>query len=389
MIGRGILVALTLAGAGILPQSSRAQFGESLVVGGYFQGMPVRMQVDMPDPFGAQTYVEYRLQNRLNVRWHASRNVNFTLETRTRLFAGDLVEVPGYAAAIDSDPGFVNLSRMLVERDDWLLHLIPDRLYGEWVTPEWSVRAGRQRINWGINLMTNPNDLFNIYSFYDFDYPERPGADAVRIQRFLDHASRVEIAVSPAREPENSVAAALYAFNAGGYDVQLIAGYYRNRLAAGGGWAGSIGQAGFKGEATFFSAGESMGRTHPANLVAAVSGDYVFPGGLFLVAEGLYNHRGGRDRFLVIGTPFAPDNPSFSRYQTTSQISYPFHPLLNGALAAGWYPDERAVFLSPSMTFSVAENLDLRLLAQLFSGPRDSPFGRRTSVLAGSLRWDF
>jgi hypothetical protein len=388
MSGRITTALALVASFVILP--AHAQLRQQVDARGYIQAMPVRIQFDMPEPFGSMTYREYRLQHRLNVRWHAAPTLNLNWEMRTRLFAGDLVkQIPGYAAAIDDDPGLVDLSWMIAERDDWLLHYMPDRLFAEWVTPGWSVRAGRQRVNWGINMVTNPNDLFNIYSFYDFDYPERPGTDAIRVQRFLGFASRLEVAVSPARDMERSVAAALYSFNTRGYDVQLLAGYYQNRLAAGGGWAGNVGQAGFKGEMTFFSAGETVGVSHPANFVAAVSGDYMFGSGVFVVAEGLYNHRGGRDRFAVIGADFAAHNPSISRYQLTGTASYAFHPLVDGSLAAGFYPEERAVFVSPSLTLSVAESLDLRVLGQIFAGPDESVFGGNVSVLTASLRWSY
>ena len=95
-------------------------------------------------------------------------------------------------------------------------------------------------MNWGVNLISNPNDLFNQYSFYDFDYPERPGSDAVRVQRFLGFNSRMEVAVRPASDLEQSVAAFLYAFGARGYDIQLMGGYYRERFVAGAGFAGDF-----------------------------------------------------------------------------------------------------------------------------------------------------
>src|SRR5690606_1804413 len=154
-------------------------------------------------------------------------------------------------------------------------HTIPDRLYAEWNSSDWSVQIGRQRINWGINTVTNPNDLFNIYSFYDFDYPQRPGSDAIRIRHFTRTLSRREAAGSPSRDSRNSTAALLYGFNRNGYDIQLIGGLYREMIAAGGGWAGSIGQTGFKGEVMgFVELRDRPGRGN--NLITAISADHMF-----------------------------------------------------------------------------------------------------------------
>ncbi len=117
-------VAVLLIGAGV-----RAHSGESLHARGYQQAALVRMSVDLPEPFGRENFTEYRLQNRLNLRWQPTRDLTFHGEMRTRVFAGDTVQsIPGYAAVIDTDDGWVNLSRMPVERDRWLLHYLPDRL---------------------------------------------------------------------------------------------------------------------------------------------------------------------------------------------------------------------------------------------------------------------
>ena len=60
---------------------------------------------------------------------------------------------------------------------------------------KWELTLGRQRINWGVNLAFNPNDLFNAYSLIDFDYQERPGSDAIRFQYFTNELSSFETAV--------------------------------------------------------------------------------------------------------------------------------------------------------------------------------------------------
>jgi len=374
----------------ISPGLPVAHAAENVRISGYLQATPVRISTQLPDPIGQQSWMEHRLQKRLNVSWQASPDLSFHWQMRTRLFAGDLVrEFPQYVEGIDTDDGLVDLSWEIARRDNWLLHHIPDRLYVEWSRGDWDVRIGRQRVNWGVNTITNPNDIFNIYSFYDFDYPERPGTDAIRIQRHLGLASRWELAVSPAREPRDSVVAALYAFDMNGYDVQLIAGYYRNRFTTGAGWAGDFRGVGIKGETMFYTDIDSRHGSGESNFILATSAEYMFENSLFVVAEVLYNRAGGQDEFTLIGGRLTPDNPSFSTYQATAQVRYPIHPLLDGSLAAIWYPDERAVFISPAVTWSVAQNLDFRILAQFFSGSDDSVFNGAANLLTASLTYNF
>ncbi len=400
-IYRWVLPLMVILGAILLqPHSLQARIGDNLQVRGYVQGMPVRIAADLAEPLGDGSWMEYRLQNRLNLRWTLSSHLTFHWQMRTRLFAGDLVkdinnlagQVPGisrYAEAIDTDDGLINLSWLITEQDRWLLHYISDRLYLEWFYSDWNVRIGRQRVNWGVNMITNPNDLFNIYSFYDFDYPERPGTDAVRVRRYLGFSSRLELAVSPGNDLQNSVAAMLYAFNLRGYDVQVIGGYYRERLTTGAGWAGNLRGAGLKGEVMFYADLDEQGGNRSTNFIASASIDYMFPDNLFMVAEILYNKEGGRESFALMGEPLTPDNPSFSRYQGTIQGSYPIHLLVDGTLAVIWYPDERSVFLSPSVTWSVMTDLDLQVLAQVFAGSSDSAFAHVNNVVMASLRYNF
>ncbi len=377
------LMAVLLASAG-LPSLTNAQNWDDWRVTGYVQGNPVRIAAELPEPIGDETWMEYRLQNRLNVRWNATSDLTFYWQMRTRMFAGDLVrDIPGYAEGIDHDGGLVDLSWLIFEQDDWLLHYIPDRLYAEWDTADWNIRLGRQRVNWGVNMITNPNDIFNIYSFYDFDYPERPGSDAIRLQRHLGFGSRLELAVSPARDLERSVAAALYSFNTRGYDIQLISGYYRERFTAGAGWAGDFRGAGIKGETMFYADEDET------NFIASASVDYMFDNSLFMVAELLYNAEGGRDQFQLMAEELTPDNPSFSRYQATSQLSYPIHPLVDGTLAAIYYPDEEAVFVSPSLRWSVITDLDFQILGQFFAGSDDSAFANAGNLITGQLKYSF
>ena len=144
------------------------------------------------------------------------------------------------------------LFRSWVDRRSLLIHSQVDRLFFSAAFKQTELRLGRQRINWGIANVWNPNDLFNAFNFLDYNYEERPGSDAVRVMHNLSNTAVMEAAVSPSKTKKNTVAAALYKWNRWKYDFQVLLGYFKNSLASGGGWAGSIGDAGFKGEITWF-----------------------------------------------------------------------------------------------------------------------------------------
>ena len=94
---------------------------------------------------------------------------------------------------IGSDQGFVDLSWNILNEQSFFLNTTIDRLWVDLNYGKFQARIGRQRINWGQTLVWNPNDIFNAYSFFDFDYIERPGSDAVRLQYYPGSSSALKL----------------------------------------------------------------------------------------------------------------------------------------------------------------------------------------------------
>jgi hypothetical protein len=383
-----LLMSLSL----LLPGASFVQAAQGIDLGGYLQGSLLQFRATDTSVDNRKEQHEYRLHNRLNLRWDISGGFSLHGGLRTRLFSGDLLRSsPEYANGLRRDPGLVDLSATLVNQDNLLIHTSVDRLFLEWDRNDWLIRAGRQRVNWGINMITNPNDIFNIYSIYAIDYPERPGSDAIRIQRFTGVGSRVELAVSPGQQRRQTVAAVLYGFNFNGYDIQYMGGYYRDKLAVGGGWAGNLLSAGLKGETMLFhdlNRKEADGQPN-TNVIVAVSLDYMFENGLLVITELLYNKNGGKRNYQLFGTGISADNPSFTRYQAATQISYLLHPLVNSSLTGIYFLREEALFLSPSISWSVSNNLDLSFLGQFFYGGSNTPLEYATDLYMVTLKYNF
>ncbi|TVR75690.1 MAG: hypothetical protein EA408_00025 [Marinilabiliales bacterium] len=361
---------------------------ESPTLRGYVRNMPaLRLDKDFSDPSFTNLF-----HNRLNFRWNISSNFHLVAEGRNRLFYNTMFkDYPQYSDILGRDGGLMDLSWVWLSDGPWIGHSMADRLYADWRGDKWQVRVGRQRINWGINLVSNPNDLFNTYSFFDFDYPERPGSDAIRIQHFTGDLSRIQLAVSPARNSRKTVAAAMLGTNWRGYDVQAVTGYYRHRLALGGGWAGSIGGAGFKGEATWFHDIEEEAGTDRSNIVASTGIDYMFANGTFGVVEFLYN--GGYNRrpgeVFMITEPLRPDNIMFSKYAVTLSAQRALSPILQGRLAVMALPDIDAAFLMPGIDYSLTRDLDLEFVGQIFLGGSGTIFEEAGAGFFVALQYSF
>jgi hypothetical protein len=387
-----IFFVLTLAFFAIMNRGhafgSEPGIWDNMTLRGYVKGM----QTLLVDRDYSETDFSSLLHNRLNYRWNISQTLTFRAEGRNRVFYNTMFrDFPFIKDIMEHDDGLVDLSWVWYSEGAWLGHTMIDRLHFDWQKSNWRVRVGRQRINWGITLVSNPNDLFNTYSFFDVDYPERPGTDAVRIQHYLGDLSRLELAYSPAENARHSVAAMLYGFNYRNYDIQTIAGYFRHRAALGLGWAGSIGGAGFKGEATWFYHLEEVPGQSRGDLVAAIGADYMFANGTFAVAEFLYNggYRPFNGNSLLISQPLRPDNIMFSEFALTLSANHAISPVLDGGLAAMILPDIEAFFVSPNIKYSLMTDLDLEMVAQIFAGGRNSVFEQAGSLWFLSLKYSF
>ncbi len=360
---------------------------DNMSLRGYIKAMPgMRLDKDFGNP-----EFDNLIHHRLNFRWTLPGNLNLHVEGRNRLMYNDMFRDFPFAELLKEDDGLVDMSWVWLDDGAWIGHTEVDRLFLDYRYNNWQFRAGRQRINWGINLVSNPNDLFNTYSFFDFDYQERPGTDAVRAQYHMGFASRLEVAFSPAREWEESTGALLWSFNHRGYDFQALAGYYRNRSALGFGWAGSIGGAGFKGEGTWFYHLEEQANADRGNLVLATGIDYMFPNSTFGVLEFLYNggYQPGQEMLLLLNQPLRPDNIMISEYATTLSLQHPFSPVFSGSLAVMGLPDQEALFISPSATWSVITNLDMEMVSQIFLGGKDPMLKQAGSAWYISLTYSY
>ena len=180
------------------------------------------MQSAIFDSLSGPFIIDNLIHNRLNFKAYVNSRITFATELRNRLFIGDMVRSgPTYAEMTADDPGWIDMSWNILNQPSFFLNTTIDRLWADFNYGKVQARIGRQRINWGQTLVWNPNDIFNAYSFFEFDYIERPGSDAIRIQYYPTFSSAVDLAIKA--DYDNRVtAAALYRFNKWGYDIQFL-----------------------------------------------------------------------------------------------------------------------------------------------------------------------
>lgn len=333
--------------------------------------------------------------NRLNFKWYPASNLTFNAELRTRLFYGETVKrFPRYSEIIDSDAGYVaDLSAIIAKGQSYFIHSALDRVNLDWSHEKWQVKVGRQRINWGQNFVWNPNDIFNAYSFFDFDYEERPGSDAVLVRYYSGVTTSFSFATAFGRDWDDYKIAAMYRWNSNNYDYQVLTGKVGTDYALGVGWSGQIKTAGFKGEITWLEPFDDFLGGETA-LVAAVSADYTFPSTLFLHSEMIYNSYAQAINPMGMGLNLltesrSPKTLTFTELSWFNEGAYQITPLLKAGLYSIYNPVEGSFFLGPNAELSISDNVYLLFMGQLFFGSSDSVYGDLGYFNYLRLKWSF
>ncbi|MEN7547711.1 hypothetical protein AAG747_07320 [Rapidithrix thailandica] len=332
------------------------------------------------------------LHNRINFKWYPNNQFTFTAEVRNRLFYGETVKnFPGYSSLIGGDNGFLDMSFIPFEGSSYFFHSHVDRLYLDWQSDKWQVRLGRQRINWGQCFVWNPNDVFNTYSFFDFDYEERPGADALLARYYTGTTSSIELAIAFAERFEDFKIMVMYRWNTSAYDFQVLAGKVQQDLALGIGWSGQIKTAGFKGEVTWFEPYRDLA-TGKGTVVASLSMDYTFKNSLFLHSEGIYNSNGVNGKpgqINYLNEQLSSKTLTVTQWAWFNEISYMFSPLIKGGVSSIYNPNDASFYMGPNVDISLSDNLYLLYAGQFFFGPERSQYDGLGYLNFLRLKWSF
>lgn len=340
---------------------------------GYITEMPSVIFQDMD----TTVWWENLIHNRLNFSWTPINEFSMEMGMRNRFIVSNLTDLPGYADAIGFDRGWMDLSWNIIDKDKMLLNTTIDRLFMTFEKGRWNLKIGRQRVNWGQNLVWNPNDIFNTYSYFDFDYVERPGSDAFRGTYYHNETSSTELAVAVNHEKEVT-AALLHRWNRKNFDYQVIGGILnQSDVVVGGAWSGDFSGLNFRGECSYFQPTQNFADT-TGIIAVSIGVDYIFKNSLMLQTEILYNNVG--DIFSQLGflslyaAPLSAKYLSICDWTFFGQASYPITPRLTGALSAMLYAEIKSYYLGLSIDYSLLENLDASLIGQFFQMNHSSTY---------------
>jgi len=351
----------------------------------HYNGYLNNLQGAIFDTLKNNIYSYNLIHNRLNFGLNYGTKFLFDLSVRNRIYWGDFTNLTGagnFAAILERAQGFFDLSHNIEAQNSYIFNSQIDRLFVKLTAGHFELTLGRQRINWAQTFVWNPINIFNTYSFLEPDYPEKPGTDAADIIYFWGTSSSIEAAASLDRDT-NLTAAIKLTSTFKTFDINFITAYYKNtRWSVATGWAGYINNLIWRGEINLLLDKKNLGLD---NLLLSTELDYTFANNITVAAELAYNHKGQNNlgKFLTDGSGllaalfYAPDDINLitlAQFNAFARTTFRISPLINANAGIMITAEEFGYLFLPSINFSLSQNVDLEILAQIGHFEADIPY---------------
>ncbi len=249
-----------------------------------------------------------------------------------------------------------------------------DMLYFKHLFDFGEITFGRQVISWGAGRIWQPTDLFNPINPANFTKFERDGADAVSFKYYLGSFSDLELVYNFRETWKKGNFAGRYRTNTGEYDLTAMAGYFDEKIIIGGDFAGSLWEAGVRGEAVYaFNQNDA-----DSNYVRFILGaDYQITSKLYALMEYQYNGEGTSEKekyILYLQRLMQGEIQNIGVHYLALSADYQAHPLVNINLSSISNTGDGSGFLNLGCTYNILENLNIGAGAAVFWGEKLSEY---------------
>jgi len=283
--------------------------------------------------------------------------------------------------------------------------LFLDRCYLEAYSGPWTVTVGKQRVAWGSGQFWNPTDLFDPFGPLSLDAEDRPGSDALRVDRQLGPVSVLTGVFSVGSRSgwhedlwDRSVQVLRLRTHLGDWDIVLLGAQDRGDSVAGLDLSGYVGDAGVYMESAvvrhperlrlYGTGGEIIWQTLGSDtwIEAVAGGSYGFESGWTVRGELFFNgggtastetYPGGapRGRYLEAWTDYSRgDLLALSRMYAAGFVRWQLTPLVSSELGTLVNLSDGGSALLPGLDWSVLSDLRVHAGAQVFLASSPAEF---------------
>lgn len=280
----------------------------------------------------------------------------------------------------------VDLSWSPVKSAHFSLNHFIDRAYYRHTFDAVEVTLGRQRIAWGTGRVWNPTDLFNPINPANFAKVEKDGVDGVTAKLPFGSFTDLSLVLNTPRGRSLN-GGFRFRTNVAEYDVSLLGGRFDDRIVAGADFAGSLFEAGLRGEGIYSVHPDDA---EPGFVKFILGADYQFTSEFYALVEYQFNGEGQIDPgkyelarlagggLLNLGTQYLALGGT-----------YLVHPLVTLTAMATANLVDASRFVSMTITWSAAEDISLTAGGQLFDGGQGDEYWYYPQAAFLKAEWYF
>jgi len=313
-------------------------------------------------------------------------SVRFHLAYDHELLWGGLVADPVIAASLRlPEPTWVDASATISKKTHFNWRHTLYRGWLEYDAGPVNIKLGRQRIAWGSGRIWNPTDRFNPVQPTALELEQKLGVDAVRVAwNYAGNGSLIAVAAPPRASSRTSRKLALrWQDTFGEFDVALMGARINDEVMFGLDITGNLGGAGVRLE--WMQAKNSRDGSYGQ---LSTGMDYTWypallPNGLYMALEYFYNGA------AAVVPQMQGRLNSRSSHLLGGMLGYDLTPLWRFDLLVIADMQRSGTFISPSLKWSAAENVDITAFVQIPQGGGVSEFAVFEPLYAVRADWYF
>lgn len=345
-----------------------------------------------------------KLRLKTEVSWRG--RVKLVLHYELSAMLGESLRDPSFVDIASRDPDdFLELYSVIQSSEDILARHMLDRCYLSIFFDSFTLSVGRQRIAWGTARFISPTDLFNPFDPAEIDKEEKIGVDAAVFEIPLGGFSGLSLVFVPSRDINDASYAFRIYTNIFDYDFSVMAGRFRDKEVFGFDFAGQIKGLAVFGELAYFIEdtkdeyfvtdplspfGFSPKTSKEEYFRASIGAQYIFPNTFSVLIEYYYNGKGksNKDDYNLSSLTDGSELTLARDYLFLS-LGYEFAPLIRGDFSAFFNIDDESILFSPSVEYSLTEDLYLTIGLQIGTGDSGSEYGMNPDIYFLQMRYYF
>lgn len=296
--------------------------------------------------------------NRVRTEWDARfwKILSAKLIWDNEFIGGNYVNTEEFASRqAQRDVPYLNMDYELVRKKDFFYGQNFYRAYLQLDPGFFTLKVGRQKIDWGVMRLFSPVDLFTRIPIFDVEKEERVGTTAANLTVPMGSKTRINPVYAFDSRWDRSRLGARLTQTVGHFDLSASGGRFLRDTVIGFDISGDVKKAGVRGELSYDHA--AVGR----NFVQFSAGiDYGFENTFYFALEYLFNGQGTNNlAALPVFPPTANQIRTVHKNFIGLRTKYDITPIWFFTMETVVDVNGASLFLNPETKYSILSWLDV------------------------------